>query len=457
VVFDSYIYFAFLAGFFVVYHAAHASHRLQNALVLAGSCLFYGWWDVRFLGLLFVSAGIDYVAGLWLARPGARRRAILALSLTSNLGLLGVFKYYDFFAASFGEAFGVSTPLVHVALPVGISFYTFQSMSYVIDVYRRELEPERDAVTYFAFVSFFPHMVAGPIQRAHHLLGQLHRPRTLSAEHAREATWLLVYGFFLKVLVANPAAVIADASFTSDATQGAATIVGTLAFAVQIYCDFWGYSMIARGSGRLLGIEFIWNFGQPYFATSMQDFWRRWHISLSTWLRDYLYVPLGGNRKGRGRTYLNLVLTMLLGGLWHGAAWNFVFWGLLHGVALAAERLYRELGGPRLPRLVGWAGTMLVVLVGWFLFRCRSWEMISAMTGALATPGWDDGHLRSLATLALLAAPVVAIEVWQHRRRDLLAPLAWSPSTFAAACGLMIALTAVMFRRFDYVFIYFQF
>jgi D-alanyl-lipoteichoic acid acyltransferase DltB (MBOAT superfamily) len=333
-------------------------------------------------------------------------------------------------------------------------------MSYTIDVYRHELEPERNPVTYFAFVSFFPHMVAGPIQRARHLLGQLNRPRTLDLERTREGIWLLVYGYFLKEMVANPAATFADAAFWAGQPSGWTTLLGTLAFAIQIYCDFCGYSLIARGSGRLLGIEFIWNFNQPYFATSPRDFWRRWHISLSSWLRDYLYVPLGGNRKGRARTYFNLMLTMGLGGLWHGAAWNFVLWGLLHGAALAGERAYEDVLGPRRPRLpaaVGWIGTMAVVLVGWFLFRCHSWEMIRGMTASLAHLNWTADHSRELASLAIIAAPVVAIELWQYAKQDLLTPLTLRPLAFAALGGVLLLFTAVMFERLHYAFIYFQF
>jgi len=469
ILFETHKYLVFLALFFLAYHALHRSVRAQNVLIVVGSAIFYGWWDVRFLALLFVTAGVDYVAGLWLGSDSrlspSARKLVLCASLATNLGILFVFKYFDFFASSFaraGELLGwhLEVPLLRAVLPVGISFYTFQSMSYTIDVYRHEIEPERNAVTYFAFVSFFPHMVAGPIQRAHHLIGQLNRPRVLDAEHAREGVWLLCYGYFLKAVVADPAATFADAAFRVDQPSGWTTILGTIAFAIQIYCDFWAYSIIARGSGRLLGVEFIWNFNQPYFATSLQDFWRRWHISLSSWLRDYVYVPLGGNRRGRVRTYANLMVTMLLGGLWHGAAWNFVLWGLLHGVALAVERLYgeiRRVGRRPLPAVVGWAGTMAVVLVGWFLFRCRSWQMIAGMAGSLRQLQWSDDNGREVASLVLIAAPVAVIEVWQYVARDRLAPLQLGSLAFASLCGVLLFFTTSMFERLHYVFIYFQF
>jgi D-alanyl-lipoteichoic acid acyltransferase DltB (MBOAT superfamily) len=384
--------------------------------------------------------------------------------MATNLGILFVFKYYDFFAASLAVALGsigvhASMPILHVILPVGISFYTFQSMSYTIDIYRREIEPERNVVTYFAFVSFFPHMVAGPIQRAHHLLGQLNRPRVLRSEDVREAMWLLSWGYFLKVVIANSAAPFADMAFGVEQTSGWMTLLGTLAFAIQIYCDFNAYSLIARGLGRLLGIEFIWNFRQPYFATSIQDFWRRWHISLSSWLRDYLYIPLGGNRKGRRRTYVNLILTMLLGGLWHGAAWNFVLWGLLHGIAQAVQKAFAEAKPDRrpMPDAIGWLLTMIVVFVGWFLFRCHSWPMIRQMVLSLGDLSWTAHHTRVLISLIALAVPFIAVEIVQTRMNDQLAPLKLDTWPLAVACGILLVFTTSLFDRLHYAFIYFQF
>jgi D-alanyl-lipoteichoic acid acyltransferase DltB (MBOAT superfamily) len=465
-VFDSFTFIAFFACFFVAYHLLSRWFRLQNLLALVGSCVFYGAWDVRFLGLLLVSAGIDYLAGLALGLdwPQRRRRLVLAVSMTANLGILFAFKYYDFFAESLlvaMHALGVSAKLslLHVVLPVGISFYTFQSMSYTIDIYRKEVEPERNPITYFTFVSFFPHMVAGPIQRAHHLLAQLNRPRVIRMDEVLEAVWLLSWGFFLKSVVANGMASFADVAFAADQKSGWTTILGTLAFGGQIYCDFNAYSVIARGLGRLLGIEFIWNFNQPYFATSLQEFWRRWHISLSTWLRDYLYVSLGGNRKGPRRTYVNLFLTMLLGGLWHGAAWNFVFWGALHGGVLAIERFVRGRRGDEagVHPALGWLTTMTVVFAGWFLFRCRSFEMIAVMLRSLGNMGLDARHGKYALSLAVLAAPVALIEVWQFRAGHLLAPLSSPKLAFVAMTGTMVALTYAMFERFRYGFIYFQF
>jgi D-alanyl-lipoteichoic acid acyltransferase DltB (MBOAT superfamily) len=326
-------------------------------------------------------------------------------------------------------------------------------------VYRGEVPPERNVITYFAFISFFPHMVAGPIQRAHHLLAQLNAPRVLTWEKAREATWLLAYGYFLKLFIANGAAPFVDRAFVANQADGVATILGTLGFSLEIYADFLGYSIIARGAGLLLGIEFIWNFDQPYVSQTLREFWRRWHISLSSWLRDYLYLPLGGNRGGRLRTYRNLLITMTLGGLWHGAAWNFALWGLWHGLALVAEHAVR---GPRdQPRrgwaIVGWARTMVVVAFGWFLFRCRSWEMIVGMLRALAHLEWRPADTHVLRSLGVLAAPLVAIEVWQRRRGTLLAPLTLGHPAFTVLGGTMLAVAAALWKRQGHAFIYFQF
>ncbi len=463
-VFDSGVFLVFFALFFVLYHSTSRSLRLQNVLLLTASYVFYGWWDWRFLALMTASSGVDYIAGLALGRLNDQRlrRIVLWTSLASNLSVLFVFKYFDFFAGSLAALLArfslpAPFPLLHLVLPIGISFYTFQSMSYTIDIYRGELEPEQDPINYFAFVSFFPHLVAGPIQRAGFLLGQIRRERRLAAAPVKEAVWLLVWGFFLKEVPANGAAQFVDMAFQESQTRGWLTILGTIAFAIQIYCDFNGYSLIARGTGRLLGFELVWNFNQPYFASSIADFWRRWHISLSTWLRDYVYISLGGSRQGHRRTYANLLSTMVLGGLWHGAAWNFVAWGTLHGGALAVQRAFARTGSRPVPPAVSRALTLLVVLVGWWLFRCRSWPMMRAMATSLTHLAWSADDASIVATLVVLVVPVAIIEWWQFRRADLLAPLSLGPWRFACLNGLLIAVTVAMWNRFQHGFIYFQF
>ena len=463
--FDSVVFLVFFPIVFVLYYLVARWHTVQNLFLLAASFVFYGWWEWRFLGLMVLSSGIDYVAAVLVeATTDVRRRKLfLVASLTSNLVILSFFKYAGFFADSLARLVPLlATPgwrsTLDVVLPVGISFYTFQSISYVVDVYRGKVRAERDPFDYLAFVAFFPHLVAGPIQRATDLLPQFRRPRHLTATAVRRALWLVIYGFFLKTVVANGAATFVDAAFRTGQDSGWSVILGTIAFGIQIYMDFNAYSLIARGTAMLLGFELVWNFRLPYASTSLREFWRRWHISLSTWLRDYLYVPLGGNRRGRLRAGLNLLITMTLGGLWHGAAWNFVAWGLLHGTALAIERaLGGDVGDKRRAFLPGWPATMLVVFAGWFLFRVPSWAVASDMIHAMANLTWTPAHGTTVRALAALATPVAIVELWQLRRDDLLAPVMLGAWAYAALLAGFTIMTMAMFREFNYAFIYFQF
>ena len=324
-VFNSFVFAAFLPIVLLVYY--RLSHRAQNAWLLAAGLLFYGWWDWRFLGLLGITTVLDFVSSNQIDRaidPKVRRRWLLA-SLTGNLVILGFFKYFNFFvdsAVGVLGALGVEAhaPALRILLPIGVSFYTFQEMAYTIDVYRRDLKPSRSLLNFALFVCYFPQLVAGPIQRARDLLPQIEQPRRVTGEQVRAGVQLIFIGLFKKVVVADALAPMADAHFNQpSAFSGASLLLGLYLFAIQIYCDFSGYTDIARGVSKLLGIELAINFRQPYFATSITEFWRRWHISLSSWLRDYLYIPLGGNRGTTVQTYRNLLLTMLLGGLWHGA------------------------------------------------------------------------------------------------------------------------------------------
>ncbi len=332
--FNSGVFLQFFAAFLLLYWLLRGNLQARNLLIVAASYLFYGWWDWRFLGLLAFSSLFDYGVGLGLDRvatPG-KRKALLVASVVCNLTILGFFKYYDFFVESGVRLLAdlhvpFQPSLLHVILPVGISFYTFQSMSYALDVYRRTVPPTRNLLQFLAFVCFFPQLVAGPISRASHLLPQFGQTRRITGEMIEEGVWLMLWGMFKKVVLADNFAPLADLVFQGSSFTGPMVLLGTLAFGLQIYCDFSGYSDIARGAARVLGFDIIFNFNLPYAATSLREFWRRWHISLSTWLRDYLYISLGGNRRGAARTYANLLLTMLLGGLWHGAAWNYVLWG----------------------------------------------------------------------------------------------------------------------------------
>jgi D-alanyl-lipoteichoic acid acyltransferase DltB (MBOAT superfamily) len=466
----------FVWFFLVVYTLYRVlPHRAQNWLLLIASYYFYAAWDWRFLGLLIGSTLVDFTCGLLLGRTEspARRRAILCLSLGFNLAMLGFFKYFNFFADSLHGVFGalgwrLDFVTVRVLLPVGISFYTFVTMSYVIDVYRRDIEPARNLVDFGVFVAYFPHLVAGPILRASRLLTQIDAPRSIGREQMHDGAWLIAWGFFQKIFVADNLASVTNIVFDPGTHQtGVNVLLGTYAFAFQIYGDFAGYSNIARGLSKLMGIELIENFRFPYLVRSPQSFWRNWHISLSTWLRDYLYIPLGGNRGSEAHTARNLLLTMVLGGLWHGAAWTFVIWGVYHGVLLlsyrAGERLkwfHNWINGPGgLARITSWVVMFHLTCYGWLVFRSRSAGQLGTLTAALFT----DFAPRSvnvealLVPIAMYVTPLLLVHVCEAAYDNLLVvprlPHAVRYSVYAATFYL-----TVLFGNFGGAeFIYFQF
>jgi D-alanyl-lipoteichoic acid acyltransferase DltB (MBOAT superfamily) len=484
--FNSGVFLQFFAAFVLLYWLSRNSLTLRNLLILTASYLFYGWWSpdreavstnvvlgalwhCRFLALLVATSLLDYAIALGLDRLSSprARRWLLAASITANLGVLGFFKYHDFFARSFSELLssaGIPIQLrtLGLILPVGISFYTFQSMSYTIDVYRRELPATRHLRNFLAYVSFFPQLVAGPIERAKHLLPQFAQTRVITAAMLEEGIWLILWGMFKKVVLADNFAPLAEMVFGGPGFSAATVVLGTLAFGLQIYCDFSGYSDIARGTARVLGFDIMWNFNIPYSAASPREFWQRWHISLSTWLRDYLYIPLGGNRLGAGRTYVNLIVTMLLGGLWHGAAWNFVLWGLWHGAGLALTRspifsFQLPLLNSRSRRVLSWLLTMLFVFYGWLLFRAESLAQIGDMTRALvhfSAPDWIGSFLLNL---VVYAAPLVLMELWQARARNLLVPLSLPTWAKCSLQGALLTAIVIFWQKKGATFIYFQF
>lgn len=446
-------------------------HRWQNHLILVASYVFYGAWDWRFLSLIWISTTVDWWAGLHLGddRSPAYRRRVMFLSCLFNLGFLATFKYYGFFIESFIDAAALigwhpNIKVLQIALPIGISFYTFQSMSYTIEVYRSHLKPAKNLLEYATFVAFFPHMVAGPIMRATSLLPQVQKPRVVTRLQVFDGLRLVLWGLYKKMVIADNMALIADPIFARPGPYTFGEVaVGVVAFAFQIYGDFSGYSDIARGISKLMGFELIVNFDLPYLATSPQDFWRRWHISLSTWLRDYLYVSLGGNRLGRVRTYVNLALTMLLGGLWHGASWTFVAWGAYHGTLLAVHRAISEWRGDRAGKgtALGWLASVAfmfcLTLYGWLLFRCHTFDQIAQMTRAIfGGPLGADSFVR-FGTIAFYALPLVLVQFIQRRSGNLdvvgRAPL-WVQVPFYLFCLYSILLFGV-FR--GAAFIYFQF
>ena len=339
--FNSFEFIVFFAVVFLMHwFVFKKSYYSQNILILVSSYFFYGWWDFRFLSLIFLSTLTDYTIGICLGKTikDKIRKRLLFCSLLFNLGLLGVFKYYNFFIDSFVEGFSffnvqISLSTINIILPVGISFYTFQTLSYTIDVYRKKLSPLSDFISFATFVAFFPQLVAGPIERATNLIPQLLNKRKFNYLQSVQGIRLIIYGMFKKVVIADSLAFMVDRIF-EDYTQfdGGVLWLGAIYFAIQIYCDFSGYSDIAIGTAKLFGIELMSNFKFPYFSRNIGEFWRRWHISLSSWFQAYIYVPLGGSRQGKYKTIINVFIVFLISGFWHGANWTFILWGILHAV-----------------------------------------------------------------------------------------------------------------------------
>jgi alginate O-acetyltransferase complex protein AlgI len=396
--------------------------RLWQPFVILASFVFYAWWDWRFVFLLAASIIANHLAAVGIHKShGVRlRKALLTLAVVFDLGLLAYFKYAGFLVSSAENLLtrlgvGASSSLVSAALPVGISFYTFMAISYVVDTYRRELEPA-PFLRFAAYLSFFPHLVAGPIVRGSELLPQLERPRDPRRVDTARASFLILSGLFLKVVIANHLAthIVDDVFADPERHSSLEVLVAVYAYATQIFADFCGYTNIAIGIALLLGFDFPQNFDAPYTAVSLQDFWRRWHMTLSRWLRDYLYIPLGGNRGGRLLTYRNLLLTMLLGGLWHGAAWTFVAWGGIHGAGLACERFFddRRRAAGRMRRdstAARWLGRLItfnVVCFAWIFFRADSFADASALIERLFTAWGQPSPLVTTSVLLAIGAGI---------------------------------------------------
>jgi D-alanyl-lipoteichoic acid acyltransferase DltB (MBOAT superfamily) len=376
--------------FFVLYWAISKKQNVtaRNIFIVLASYLFYGWWDWRFLSLIVVSSAVDFVVGKRIYQSDSQkdRKRLLMLSVCVNLGILGFFKYYNFFVDSFADAlsalgYSMEFSTLSIILPVGISFYTFQTMSYTIDIYRREMKPTNDVMAFFAFVAFFPQLVAGPIERAKKLLPQFEHIKTFDQGYAVSGLRLVLWGLFKKVVIADNFGLLANALFENQAGGNGTTVIfGCLFFALQIYADFSGYSDIAIGLARIIGFKLSVNFATPYFSSSFTEFWKRWHISLSTWFRDYVYIPLGGNREGGFRTYINILITFLLSGLWHGAEWTFLIWGGLHGLLLVAEKALKWKPKKSIfNRLL----VFCVVMLLWLPFRAENYADFNIMATSL--------------------------------------------------------------------------
>lgn len=475
---------------FVVFFAAvvlvfwRLPHRGQNVLLLVASYVFYGYVHPWFLILIAASTTIDYLSARGMERWPARKRAFMALSIVTNFGMLGFFKYFNFFMDNVQAVLGAiglhpGVPALRIVLPVGISFYTFQAMSYTVDVYRGELRARRSLLDVAVFISFFPHLVAGPIQRASYLLPQVETGRRFSVERATSGLSLMVWGYFKKLVIADNVGVIANKVFAIDDPSFEILWAGVFAFAVQIYADFSAYTDIARGASRWLGFELTENFEHPYLARSPSDFWRRWNISLSTWFRDYVYIPLGGSRARGARWARNILVTFLLSGLWHGASWNYVLWGAYHGLLLIATRSHRILARGRRSEIGGRGaevggrksgalevlqvlGMFGLTLVGWLLFRETN---LHAIVRDLTLSPWRSTALDRQAGLYLsLLALGYSVPLWvqslwvETRAADAERMTGWGMAAIrAVASGAAFAAILVLRSRSSLDFIYFRF
>ncbi|MBX3701004.1 MAG: MBOAT family protein [Dokdonella sp.] len=463
--FNSFHFVAFFLVVLALNQTLRAWPFAQKLMLLAASYYFYGQWQWHYLLLVWFSTLVDYAIGLRLPHT-PRPRRLVVLSVIVNLGFLAVFKYANWLIATVNDGAQALGSVWHLTpidllLPVGISFYTFQSLSYTIDVYRRELPPRRNLLDYALAVAFFPQIEAGPIVRAREFLAELDGEQRVGLADIRRALVLIALGYVKKIVLADNLALLVDPVFDTPLAHGFwDCLLAVYAFAFQIYCDFSGYTDIAIGCALLLGIRFPPNFDYPYAARSLQEFWHRWHMTLSRWLRDYLYIPLGGNRKGHGRTYANLMLTMLLGGLWHGASWNFVIWGGLHGAYLAGERAWPANLAIPLPRAMAVALRVLITFhltcLAWVFFRARDLDLAIDMLGRLAQPQWRAFALDAQGTTAaLLVGLFAAQQLGAHLRYK--ERIAAHDGLLVIMLGLVMAALILFAPSHSAPFIYFQF
>lgn len=463
---EFFVFFVIVLGLYYV-----LNRRWQNVLLVVSSYIFYGWWDWRFCSLLFISTVLDWVCGFLI--PGKHRKFWLWTSVVGQLSMLGFFKYFNFFEDSVRHlllAFGMQPdwPTLKIILPVGISFYTFQTLSYTIDIYRGKLQPVRNFLDFAVFVSFWPHLVAGPILRASFLLPQILAPRRVTMREWSEGTYFILVGLVKKVAIADVIASAIEPAVRNPAQFSSWQLLLTIyLFSIRIYCDFSGYTDIARGASLFLGFRLVENFHYPYFSFGIQDFWRRWHMSLSFWLRDYLYISLGGNRKGTVRTYLNNLTTMILGGLWHGANWSFVVWGTLHGSYLAIGKMITpwmdrlELGAARVRLkvpffILGVFLTFHLVTFTWIFFVITDFKVaflyVQRLFAFTFTPDADRLRLFAYGMAVLLFCDIPEILGGKHEY------LVDKPKLLRAAIyAVFIALLAVTWTTNYEPFIYFQF
>jgi alginate O-acetyltransferase complex protein AlgI len=462
--FNSVQFFIFLIVTLTLFYSCPPSPTYwRRIIMLFASYFFYMSWNWKFIPLLLSLTIIDFFCALWIVRTeGPKRKLAMIISVAANLGFLGFFKYYNFLANNVAMLSGKPDHAfyLNIVLPLGISFHTFQSISYVVDVYRGEQEPIRNFLDYAVFIAFFPQLVAGPIVRAREFFGDLFNWRPPTLDEVQSGVFLVIIGLAKKMAFADQFAIVADSYFNNlGANPGAVPAwTGTIAFAMQIFFDFSGYTDIAIGTARLFGFHFPLNFARPYLATSITDFWHRWHMSLSRWLRDYLYIPLGGNRHGELMTYRNLMLTMLLGGMWHGASWNFMIWGGYHGMLLSVERM----GRGKIRDVAAWQNplravvTFALVTIGWVFFRAKTFSDTSFVLHQMFTNMHGSSLLlhRHYAMIAVTLVIALLEERWEVIERIVEGPR-WVQATAFASIALVIELFGVVDQTIP--FVYFQF
>lgn len=478
--FNSIDFAIFLPVVFILYwFVTNKNLKLQNILIVVSSYIFYGWWDWRFLSLVLYSSLVDFLIGIALGKQEnpVKRKLLVTISIIGNLGLLGFFKYYNFFLDNFITAFSffgqeISARSLNVILPVGISFYTFQTLSYGLDVYKKRLEPTKDFIAFSAFVAFFPQLVAGPIERATNLLPQFYKARTFSYVKAIDGLRQVLWGLFKKVVIADNCAEYANMIFNNSADYSGSTLVlGALFFAIQIYGDFSGYSDIAIGTSRLFGFDLMRNFAFPYFSRDIAEFWRRWHISLSTWFRDYLYIPLGGSKGGTWMKVRNTFIIFLVSGFWHGANWTFIVWGALNAIYFLPLLLLKQnranLGivaeGKLFPGIRDFFAislTFALTLFAWIFFRAASVGHAFSIIGEIFSPSiFHAIELPKVSYVVMLLVVVFIMIEWIGREGQYAIArleVRWSkPMRWALYYGIVIAIFLFAGKGQD--FIYFQF
>lgn len=475
--FNSFEFLAFFAIFLAIYFGL--PKRTQPMVLLIASYVFYMSWRPSFGLLLALTTAVDYTTALMMARSrtDGGRKAAMVLALSINLGILATVKYLDFFIANvIGAAglFGYVIPdyALGLVLPLGVSFYTFQSIGYTLDVYHRKVEAERDFLTYAQYVSFFPQLIAGPIERAAHMLPQFRTAHRLSFPDLSAGLFLIGFGLFKKMCIADVVAPVVNGIYANpEQYSGSYQLLGATLFAIQIYCDFSGYSDIARGTARIMGFDLMINFRQPYFASSLNEFWRCWHVSLSSWFRDYLFIPLGGSRGSEWTTARNLMIVFAVSGIWHGAAWTFVAWGVLHGTGLVLERAFTRMArvelwlNPTTRRVLGWVWVMAIVLAGWVFFRSTSLAnalVVFRSLGEFGPVSYGTLKMLGLASVELLMLGVSLLILFvvdfhlafRPQRLQALGEMRWLPT----GAGVALAYYIILFGIFGHAeFIYFQF